>query len=456
MRVAIVEDCDLVREQLVRRVEGDVRMTVVGCAVSEDDAVTLILSTQPDAVMLDLTLLEGNGISALRRIRAAGSGVRVIILSNYTDAALVDACQVHGISGYYDKTHATEECLGLLSNWASGAPLASAPIAAAADVPMMAPRAEAATRDWSELPPCRPRPARVASSARDYWQTIIDAEGIAHKLHRLGAAVLSLPQLGEVFHWLDDTAAPAGLVAELAASRRVREVLFRPYLCRHWSRSERMQALTQHYRHLAAHPQFTRVSHGEQVELVRVSLGDTPLRIVCERPRWITMEGELGVSLFVGDQRMYTVMFLLGGETQRERNLMIGCIVGRSASQARDDIRDLTRLLHGCRPRDFILDVTRMLAAALGCQALLGISDEAHRSTHWLSATLKYVRYDTIWQDHGGVLEDSGFYRMPLAVRQRAPEEIPSRKRAEYRRRYQLIDTIGAEIRQALALRAVA
>ena len=117
MRLALIEDSQLIREQLAWRFEHQPAMSLVGWADGEDDAVRLITDAQPDVVLLDLGLREGSGLQVLKRMRAAGLGARVLVLTNQRGQHLREACLGLGALGFYDKTMEFEDCLRRLQSW---------------------------------------------------------------------------------------------------------------------------------------------------------------------------------------------------------------------------------------------------------------------------------------------------------------------------------------------------
>lgn len=117
MKVFIVEDSALVREQLARLIECQERLQLTGWAGDEEGAVRAILEQRPDLVLLDIALAPGSGINLLRRIREAGSGARVLVMTNNTDPSLRDACEAMGISGFYDKTLELPACFEKIASW---------------------------------------------------------------------------------------------------------------------------------------------------------------------------------------------------------------------------------------------------------------------------------------------------------------------------------------------------
>ncbi|MCZ7176317.1 VirK/YbjX family protein, partial [Salmonella enterica] len=50
-----------------------------------------------------------------------------------------------------------------------------------------------------------------------------------------------------------------------------------------------------------------------------------------------------------------------------------------------------------------------------------------------------------------GELEEDDYYHLPRQIPHRSLEEIASKRRSEYRRRYQLLDSLEAQIRQTFS-----
>lgn len=54
------------------------------------------------------------------------------------------------------------------------------------------------------------------------------------------------------------------------------------------------------------------------------------------------------------------------------------------------------------------------------------------------------------WLSIGAESTAEGYFRLPMTIARKSLEEIASKKRAEYRRRYQLLDTLESSARVAL------
>ena len=105
LRVLIVEDSKRLREQLGESIASPGRIEVVGYAETEAEALELLTSVNCDAVVLDLQLRQGNGLSILKTLRSSASGERVIVivLTNYAFPHFRERSLKLGANYFFDK-----------------------------------------------------------------------------------------------------------------------------------------------------------------------------------------------------------------------------------------------------------------------------------------------------------------------------------------------------------------
>ncbi|HEV8099526.1 MAG TPA: response regulator transcription factor, partial [Gaiellaceae bacterium] len=85
IRVLLAEDHRLVRAGLERLLATAEDIEVVGGAADGEEAVALAAETQPDVVLMDLSMPNVDGIEATRAIRAANEAVQVVVLTSLVD-----------------------------------------------------------------------------------------------------------------------------------------------------------------------------------------------------------------------------------------------------------------------------------------------------------------------------------------------------------------------------------
>src|SRR5690606_26867544 len=105
IRVMIVDDHEVVRIGLRSLLQRVPDLEVVAEAGSADEAVAaverLAASGQPpDVIVMDVRMPGGSGIDACRRIRADHPGVKVIMLTSYTDDEAIFSSVMAGAAGY--------------------------------------------------------------------------------------------------------------------------------------------------------------------------------------------------------------------------------------------------------------------------------------------------------------------------------------------------------------------
>jgi DNA-binding NarL/FixJ family response regulator len=106
VRVFIVEDSPLIRKRIMDNLRSMGGFIVVGFAESEDDAVAAITETEPDVVVTDIRLKEGNGIEVVRQVRQASlaSPPKIYVLSNYASPEYRHECELVGADAFFDKS----------------------------------------------------------------------------------------------------------------------------------------------------------------------------------------------------------------------------------------------------------------------------------------------------------------------------------------------------------------
>jgi two-component system CitB family response regulator len=73
---------------------------VVGAGTSAAQAIPLVLNLQPDLLVLDLELADGDGLRLLRRLRASGRSLEVIVTTTRADSEAVRSAFELGVLDY--------------------------------------------------------------------------------------------------------------------------------------------------------------------------------------------------------------------------------------------------------------------------------------------------------------------------------------------------------------------
>jgi DNA-binding NarL/FixJ family response regulator len=100
IRVLLVDDHAIVRQGIRMVLESEDDLQVVGEADTMRGAVDAAVRTRPDVILMDVRLVEGNGIEATREIRTHAIHARVIIVTSFDDDEALFAAIMAGASGY--------------------------------------------------------------------------------------------------------------------------------------------------------------------------------------------------------------------------------------------------------------------------------------------------------------------------------------------------------------------
>lgn len=234
-----------------------------------------------------------------------------------------------------------------------------------------------------------------------------------------------------------------------------------PYLHKEWEVSRRLEAVASHYEALDSVRAHALALDDDDwlglADLDRIAPG---LRLVIDRAPWFKREGQLVLNLFDGDLRIVSVAFSFAIDPSGARSILIGAVQGIHRGVPSEEslavYRRLTKTLCGLRPKVFAIEVLRMMAALLAIDRMLGVTDanRLHRHPYFGCRGRETFasNYDELWLERGGRLEpSSGFFDIPISGGRKDLAEIPSRKRALYRRRYEMLDEVRAVIGRALA-----
>lgn len=235
--------------------------------------------------------------------------------------------------------------------------------------------------------------------------------------------------------------------------RKLLEKPMRPYRFACATARERVEMLENHYQLLlSCYPDLVEPLYlTGGLELGRYPQSDC--RIVLCYDGTFRREAELALSIVNGEgQRLYSCAFSLAG-SKEHLNLMIGSIQGPepAVDNAQERVRELTKEGHGLRPKSLLVQLVLQLAQSMGEADVLAVRKRAHvfqakRYSSRQKANLQ-ADYDELWQEFDARDVDPNF--VALQAQPRKPlEEIASKKRAMYRRRYEWLDQMELAIRE--------
>jgi len=120
IQVILADDQPLIRAGLRRLIEQTPGINVTGEAGTGAEAVQLTRDTGPDVVIMDIRMPGMDGIEATQIITAAGTHVRVLVLTTFDDDDYVYGALRAGASGFLVKDMALDDILTAIRVVAAG------------------------------------------------------------------------------------------------------------------------------------------------------------------------------------------------------------------------------------------------------------------------------------------------------------------------------------------------
>jgi DNA-binding NarL/FixJ family response regulator len=100
VRVCVVEDDNVVREQLEHQLERAAGFTFLSSHRSAENALEEIPRQKPDVVLMDINLPKMSGIDCVRHLKGQLPGTHFIMLTVYEDADAIFKSLLAGAVGY--------------------------------------------------------------------------------------------------------------------------------------------------------------------------------------------------------------------------------------------------------------------------------------------------------------------------------------------------------------------
>ncbi len=118
--VLVADDHPMFRDGIVRGIRERPTLALVAEAADGREALERIQALRPDVAVLDLRLPELDGLQVLNALRRDGIDTHVLVLSAFTDGALVHSLLSAGAAGYLPKSVERAEVCDAIERIARG------------------------------------------------------------------------------------------------------------------------------------------------------------------------------------------------------------------------------------------------------------------------------------------------------------------------------------------------
>lgn len=303
-----------------------------------------------------------------------------------------------------------------------------------------------------------PIPFLHGSSLQLLWQLVSGRfsrhDYLDERKNRLKLALRSLATLPWTLSWLAFIQQQPALLAYLAKAPRLVAKLHRPYLHRQLGMRGKLTALRDHYRAMLDLPaaQQSALLAGNGLCLATVhGRHETRFHCLLSHQHHFDKEGELMLRWQDAHQTTLACLtFTLCGPAG-QRHIVIGGLQGAPGDAGHQPIKQATKACYGLFPKRLLFTVLQVLAQQWQAQCILAVNKRQHIYGSWRYRRVFTADYDAFWVSLGGQPIDAIHYTLPLQTARKPLTEVSSHKRAEYQRRYHLLDTLAGQVGHALA-----
>jgi len=230
-------------------------------------------------------------------------------------------------------------------------------------------------------------------------------------------------------------------------------VLLWPYQCAAWDAAERVARIASHFAVIDRLGPPLRFGAEQKLLLLDLGAWSEGVRVILDQPQWLSREGHLALNIFAGDHRAYSLAFSFFPDADGI-GIFVGGIQGRSSAGALERYKAMTKDFHGMRPRDLLVELLRMLALAVDVRRIHAVAERHRFFRHpyygGAAGADMPVDYDEIWADRGGERVAETHFALPTALSIRTLAEVPSHKRAMYRRRNEMLLELAGRLQREL------
>ena len=233
------------------------------------------------------------------------------------------------------------------------------------------------------------------------------------------------------------------------------DVIHRPFFDHRLSAMQRAALLNSHYRffYAAFTPDIAGGIMQGQGHVLGTASGksNTPYQLVLRRVGQFDKEGCLTLQFVQAECILLSLTFSFAVEHQQVK-MKLGGIQGGSGP-TREALKAATQELFGLQPRLLLIWTLRELAQRLGVGAIEAVDQQNHvyKSDRYTGRKTIQIDYDDLWTAAGGTPLAHGNFAIPIAEKITPLSERPAHKRAQYRKRAVMLDTLREGLQATLS-----
>ncbi|QZT37746.1 VirK/YbjX family protein [Halosquirtibacter xylanolyticus] len=231
---------------------------------------------------------------------------------------------------------------------------------------------------------------------------------------------------------------------------------YRVYISTKWNRKKALEVILDTYRFLDQYP-LIKKNYLEQengITLSNLQLGESSAEIRFCYDDQFRKEGDLTLTLYCDDLggKVISTCFSITKDENDKWGAIVGCVQGHSTIEDPAAFKKTQKMMHGMRPNSVIMYALQAFISNTNCKSIRCVSDKHHSYKKKHAIHLPYIHtinfdYNQFWKEVGGVKENDWWYQLETTpTPHKDMSEIKSKKRAMYRRRFEMLDTMREDI----------
>jgi uncharacterized protein VirK/YbjX len=232
--------------------------------------------------------------------------------------------------------------------------------------------------------------------------------------------------------------------------------IHRPYLCTSLDCGARVDLLIRHYESLtrAGFGSLLRQAVSQPLTLCTFTgKSGVPYELRLSALEPACQDGEVLLRLWSRGVCIYTIAFVAIAD-YAEANLKVGGLHGMLAGSGDFGIKQVTRDLYGCRPKDLMVALVRDLGAGFGCRRLILVGNRNKIPPAGKRICRKSADYDRTWQELHATMRADGDWELSC-ISARQTEQMPASSGSPVMpsKRSVLVESIRVAVRANIAAR---
>lgn len=216
----------------------------------------------------------------------------------------------------------------------------------------------------------------------------------------------------------------------------------RPYLCRGFTVASRARCVLSHFHwlHTTLRPEVSRsLCQHHSVSIPLDVAGCPGVELMLRQSASQSREGELSLDLYHQQRRLMSATFsVVDGRAAAlhpgtPSTMLVAGFQGVRGTE--QEMRELGASLQKLRPSALLICALQGLCAGWQLPAPLAVSRQCHVYASYARKRSIQLDYDSIWSEAGSDRIASSYWQLPASPLIRTDDQVPSKHRAQHRRR---------------------